>query len=717
MRRILIAIAFVSFSASAQDKLLTMEDALVKNRTALAPATLKQLQFVKGTGDYVYQDKIGGTDVWVRGNFKSREVVSFLTLQQINMRLRDAGLDTLTSLPPVQFNNDNWIISLKGNRYSFNSNDKNFRLLSDTTLRGNQVLEESEAGHSAYLKDHDLYVTKNGRSIRLTNDGSDDIVYASPVHQQEFGITKGTFWSNKGKHLAFYRMDQSMVPPYPIIDWSVRPAKAVNIKYPMAGDSSHHVTVGVFNVDTERTTWLQTGLPAEQYLTNIAWSPDDRFIYVAILNRGQDHMKLVQFDAATGKQVKILFEETHGKYVEPLHPVLFVKNDPSRFIWQSRRDGWNHLYLYDVNGKLIRQLTSGNYEVTDVKGFDAKGENLFFVSTIESPLSRNLSSINLKNGKLRRITSGDMMHNTTVSEYGDFVIDNFSSTTNPRTIDIIEVATGRKKNLFQADDPLKEFQKVSMRIFTLKAEDGSDLYSRIYLPAGFDSLRKYPVIVYWYGGPHAQMINNGWNGGSGDYWFRYMAQRGFVVFSLDTRGSAYRGVEFEQAIFRKAGQAQVKDLDKGVEYLRSLPFVDLERMGLVGWSYGGFLTTNYVLNRPGVFTAAVAGGPVMDWKYYEIMYTERYMDTPKENPEGYTASDLISQAGKLKDKLLIIHGLQDPVVVQQHSVLFVKEAVNKNVQVDYMIYPGHEHNVTGKDRAHLYQKITDHFMQYLYGGS
>lgn len=700
-------------SSFAQQKMLTIEDALVNNLTTLAPENLPQLQFVKGTNDYVYLKKINGADTWVRGNFKANSEAPYLTLAQFNQRLRSASIDTLAILPPIQFNNENWIVSLKGQRYAFNSGNNEYRKLADKDISSKQYLDESSAGYFAYVEKNNLYVTNGSDIKQVTSDGSEDIVYASAVHQQEFGIIKGTFWSNNGKILAFYRMDQSMVPGYPIIDWTQRPAKAVNIKYPMAGDKSHHVTVAVYNAETKSLVWVKTGEPAEQYLTNIAWSPDDKYVYISILNRGQDHMRLNQYDAATGDFVKTLFEEKDDKYVEPLVPVLFVKNKPDQFIWQSRKDCWNHLYLYNTNGNLIKQLTAGPWDVTEVKGFDAKGENLFYVSTQESPLSKNLYQLNLKSGKVKNITRGNNVHNTTISTSGDYVIDNYSTLQNPRTVQLIETKNGKTVTLLQATNPLAAYQLGQLNIFTIKANDGTDLYCRLYKPVNFDSSKQYAVIVYWYGGPNAQMILNSWNGGAGDYWFQYMAERGHLVFTVDTRGSSNRDRAFEQSIFRKAGTAQMEDMEAGVRYLNSLLYADKKRMGLFGWSYGGFMTTNFVLNHPGVFKASVAGGPVMDWKYYEIMYTERYMDTPQENPQGFEATNLIKQAGKLKDKLLLIHGLQDPVVVQQHSVLFVRAAIDNGVQVDYMIYPGHEHNVLGKDRAHLYQKITDYFTQNL----
>ena len=615
-------------------------------------------------------------------------------------------------MPAIQFNTSaDWVFTANGNKIALNPVTNQTKEIIKSTLTDKTAVEESSAGFVAYVDNNNLYVTSGMYGNKqVTKDGSANIVYAQSVHRDEFGISKGTFWSNNGKLLAYYRMDQSMVTDYPIIDWTKYPAVNQNIKYPMAGGKSHHVTVGVYNAVINSTTWIKTGLPEDQYLTNIAWSPDDKWLYIAILNREQNHMKLNQYNANTGEFAKTLFEEKDDKYVEPLVPVLFVKNKPDQFIWQSNRDGWNHLYLYNADGTLIKQLTKGSWEVLEVKGFDVKGEDLFYTSTEESPITKNLYQLSLKTGQTKRITGTTGVHTAQVSTDGSTIIDVFSTADNPRTIQVTEIKTPRSKQLLQAANPIADYAMGKLSIFTIKNNTGTDLYCRMFTPVNFDSTKKYPVIVYWYGGPHAQLILNAWNGGAGDYWFQYMAERGFVVFTLDTRGSDNRGKAFEQTIFRRAGEAQMEDLVSGVNYLSTLSFTDKNNMGLFGWSYGGFMTTDFVLNHPGVFKAAVAGGPVMDWKYYEIMYGERYMDTPQENPEGYDATNLIKQAGKLKDKLLLIHGLQDPVVVQQHSINFVKACVDAGVQVDYMIYPGHEHNVLGKDRAHLYQKVTDYFV-------
>lgn len=714
---LLLLISGFYLTTAAQNKLLSMEDAILKARTTLAPENLAQLQFFENSNDYVFLKKQNGTDFWMRGNYKlAGQEWPFLSLALLNSYMRDAGTDTFTTMPAIRFAAGGWVMNNKGNKISYDPVSKQVSILLSKEMMAKENAEESVAGYTAYLQDYNLYVQQKQQVRQVTTDGSKDVVYASSVHRDEFGISKGTFWSNDGTKLAFYRMDQSMVTDYPVINWNEKPAKVELIKYPMAGDKSHHVRVGVYSTASESTIWLKTGQPAEQYLTNIAWSPDDKYIFIAVVNREQNHMWMNQYDAATGDFIKTLFEETDEKYVEPLTPLLFVKNNPSRFIWQSNRDGWNHLYLYSTNDNPVKQLTKGNWEVLEVKGFDPKGENLFFVSTNLSPVSKTLSTVNLKNGQVTILTMLPGVHNTQVSTDGSFVLDVFSSATNARTVQLIDAKKLQKlkpKVLLQADNPLKDYATGELSVFTIKNNAGDSIYCRLFKPVNFSAEKKYPVIVYWYGGPHAQMILNSWNGGAGDYWFRYMAARGYVIFTIDTRGSDNRGKVFEQRIFRKLGDAQMDDMLAAVNYLAAQTYVDKNRMGLFGWSFGGFMTTDFMLNHPGIFKAAVAGGPVMDWKYYEVMYGERYMDTPQENPEGYEATNLIKQAGKLKGKLLLIHGLQDPVVVQQHSVNFVKACVEKAVQVDYMIYPGHEHNVLGKDRVHLYQKVTDYLIENL----
>lgn len=714
MKKLILLFIAITNIALAQTKLLTMEEAVVLQRSTLAPAKLKQLMWVANSDNYSYIDKKDGEDCLFVVSAASGKVLSSVLLSNLNRAMIESVQSSVKGFPAIKWINEN--------KFSYEFDKKIFSYdLKTTKVKVEQSVDIGEDGehrdiaektnYIAYTVKNNLFVFDGKEKLIVTNDKDENIVNGHVVHRDEFGIHKGTFWSPKGNLLAFYRMDQTMVTDYPIIDWTSRPAKNVNIKYPMAGDKSHEVTVGVYNVRTGKTVFLKTGEPKEQYLTNIAWSNDEQFVYIAILNREQNHLKLNKYNVATGMLEKALFEEKHEKYVQPKNPLVFSPNG-KQFIWQSERDGFNHLYLYNEDGTLVKQVTKGNWMVTNFAGFDKKGTKVFYTSTTESGITRNFYSAEIKSGKVTRLTKGDGTHTCMLSETGNYIIANFQSTTVPRTIYVNATSGKTSRLIYSAPNPLQEYKLGEMKLFTLKSESGDDLYCRLFKPVDFDSTKKYPTIVYLYNGPSIQMINNTWNGG-GDLWFQYMAQRGYVIFTMDGRGSANRGLAFEQATFRNLGVNEMKDQMVGVEYLKKQNYVDANRMGIFGWSYGGFMTTSIMTRYPDVFKVGVAGGPVIDWTYYEVMYTERYMDTPQENPEGYKTSRTIDYIDNLKGKLMLIHGTQDPTVVWQHSIQFLKACVDKKKQVDYFVYPGHEHNVLGKDREHLYQKVTDYFMQNL----
>jgi dipeptidyl-peptidase-4 len=566
-------------------------------------------------------------------------------------------------------------------------------------------IEFATNNSAAYTIDNNLFIAINNRAIQVTNDSDINIVNGQAVHRNEFGIIKGTFWSPTGSYLAFYRMDQTMVTDYPIVDLTVHPAVVTPIKYPMAGMTSHEVTIGVYDLKNGTTVWLKTGIPKDHYLTGVTWNPDEKSIYVGILNRDQNHLELKSYDIKTGDEVRTLFEENNDKYLEPEHGPIFVNNHSDEFIWFSERDGWNHLYLYKADGSLIKKLTDGEWEVTGFDGFDEDGENIFFTCTKESPVQRQYYSVNLKSGKLERITLAEGTHTVARNNDGKYFIDSYSNLTIPYNCSIINKNGKILKELVSSPNPLADYRIGKTRIFTLKDDAGYDLYCRMITPAGFDSTKSYPVIVYVYGGPHDQLVEDNWLGG-GNLWFNYMTEKGYLLFTLDNRGSANRGLKFEQETFRHLGTKELEDQVLGVKFLKSLPYVDSTRMGVYGWSYGGFMTTSLMTRTPDLFKVGVAGGSVIDWSYYEVMYTERYMDTPQTNPDGYKESNLLNYVSSLKGKLLMIHGTSDPVVVWQQDLMFVKKAADLNIPLDYFPYPGQEHNVYDKYKLHLYSKIT-----------
>ena len=568
---------------------------------------------------------------------------------------------------------------------------------------------------TAYVEDHQLFVV-DAQDVKhqLSTDGSREIVYGQSVHRNEFGIEKGTFWSPDGMKLAFYRMDQSMVADYPQVDIFPREATYEPDKYPMAGMTSHKVTVGVYDLNTDKTIYLQAGDPTDRYFTNISWSPDAKTVYMFELNRRQNDCRLVSYDAATGEKRAELYRETSDKYVEPLHPIQFLPWDASKFIMQSQKDGYNHLYLFDTNGEEIKQITSGPWVVMEVLGFNQKQKAIVFKANKEHPLHHRLYSVNMK-GEIKQLETVDGFHIGVLSPLGNLLIDRFSTPTRPRVIDVVDInqKTPRHTNLLDAEDPWTGYQQPIFECGSIKAADGAtDLYYRMVKPADFNPEKKYPTVIYVYGGPHANNVQASWHWASRS-WETYMAQKGYIIFTLDNRGSQYRGRDFEQATFHQLGQIEMQDQMKGVDYLRTLPYVDMNRLGVHGWSFGGFMTISLMTNYPDVFKVGVAGGPVIDWKWYEVMYGERYMGTPQDNPEGYALTSLISKAQNLKGKLQIITGYNDNTVVPQHCLSFLDACVKSGTQPDFFAYPGEEHNMRGHASVHLHERITQYFEDYL----
>ncbi|MFA5970800.1 MAG: DPP IV N-terminal domain-containing protein [Lentimicrobiaceae bacterium] len=689
----------------AQQKQLAIEDLM--NRK-LYPSSLSNLQW-RNNNLFTWN----ANNCIVQGDVKTGTNDSILTLDELNLVVEKNQQKKLKSIPAFKWENENTF------RYTNDAKVFRFKMLTkDLTLvnsyepEGENAEFEPNSGRIAFTKDNNLFVSENGKTTAVTNDSDKGIVNGQTVHRNEFGIDGGIFWSPIGNLLAFYRMDESMVTQYPLVDIDTRIATVDYIRYPMAGMASHHVTVGVFDPVNQQVIFLKTGEPAEQYLTNITWSPDEKYIFIAVLNRDQNHMWLNKYDAITGDFVKTLFEETDNEYVEPLHGLYFLKTNPSQFIWQSRRDGFNHLYLYNSEGNLIKQITKGPWEVTDYQGFDLKETKIFYNSTQESPLERHLYSVELKTGKTVKYTSTKGTHTTLASPDGKYMLDRMSSLNVGSQTSLLNSKGQITRTLTEDINPLKDYKLGITSFVTLKADDGSDLYGRLILPVGFDPSKKYPTLVYVYGGPHSQLVTDTWLGGA-TLFLTYLATKGYVVWTLDNRGTSYRGADFEQIIHRHLGDVESKDQMVGVNYLKSLPYVDSTRIGIDGWSYGGFMTLTLKLRNPGVFKVATCGGPVIDWKLYEIMYGERYMDTPEQNPEGYKKACLLNYVDQLDGKVLVIHDAQDKTVVWQNSLQFIQTCIKKGKQIDYFVYPNHEHNVSGKDRLHLYRKLAEYYDQNL----
>jgi dipeptidyl-peptidase-4 len=566
----------------------------------------------------------------------------------------------------------------------------------------------------AFLKDNNLFVaTADGTEHQLSSDGSREIVYGQSVHRDEFGIYKGTFWSPDGQQLAFYRMDQSMVADYPQVNTFEREATLAPDKYPMAGMTSHKVTIGIFSLQTGQTTYLDLGDPTDRYFTNIAWAPDGKTLYLYELNRDQNHTTLDAYDTATGRKLKTLREESSDKYVEPLHPITFLPWDDSKFIYWSWKDGYKHLYLMDIEGKELGQLTSGKWVVKELVGFCSATKSAIIITKEAGDLQRNIYSLNIKTKKRTLLDNGRGCHSAQLSADGRYLIDTWQEPNVPRACAVTDTKTGKQSLRRTASDPWEGWYQPIFEQGTILAADGeTTLYWRMVKPMDFDPSKKYPTVVYVYGGPHAHNVEASWHWGSRS-WETYMAQKGYILFILDNRGSEDRGRDFEQVTFRHLGQEEMKDQIQGVEFLKTLPYVDATRLGVHGWSYGGFMTTSLMTTYPDVFKVGVAGGPVIDWKWYEVMYGERYMDTPQQNPEGYEQTSCIGKAKNLKGKLQIIIGMNDPTCVPQHSLQFLNACAEAGTQPDFFVYPGEGHNMAGHKSVHLHERITQYFEDYL----
>ncbi len=693
----------------AQNQKFTIAESVNGLRGNLAVKNIAQFSWSDDSKSF-YQ---GVKNAYLVTDVQSLKQDTLISLYELNKNLSPEN--QLKTFPRITFiNKDKGYFTQKSKYFWVEKSGKEWKLKDWISLdeKAENIEMFSNNAGFVYTINNNLFVNKSGKIIPVTADQNEDIVNGQAVHQREFGITKGTFISPDNSKIAFYRMDQTMVTSYPIIDWSVTPAANKNIKYPMAGTASHHVTLGIFDIKSNKKIFLNIEGDPEQYLTAITWSPDSRSIFVGVLNRDQNHLQMNQYNASNGTLMKTIFEEKSDIYVEPQHELTFFPNSNTDFIWQSQRTGYNHLFHYNLEKGMVSQLTKGDWLVTDLLGFNEKKKEIFYVSTQETPLEKHLYKINWSNFKTERLDSEPGIHTGILSKDGSQLYDSYSNATSPRVVNLINTITDKSKNILTSENTLTKYQRPEVKNVTLKADDGTPLYGKIILPTDFDANKKYPVIVYLYNGPHLQLVTNSFPA-SGNLWYEFMAQKGYVIFTMDGRGSSNRGLKFEQAIFRSAGETEMKDQIKGVEYLKSLPYVDAQKMGIHGWSYGGFMTTSFMLKHPEIFKVGVAGGPVIDWNMYEIMYTERYMDSPKTNPEGYKKANLLDKVQNLKGNLLMIHGAQDNVVVWQHSMKFLKAAVDHGVQLDYFVYPGHEHNVMGKDRVHLMQKVTDYFDEYL----
>ncbi len=686
-----------------EKKELQLETAVLQQYQALRPKNLSFFQWLPETDCYSYLD---GYTTLMKASVRDSKAKKIITIQELNKKL-DASLYWFSGFQWKDVN-EFWVTDGK-NYYTYNIvEEKGGKILSIPETAENAVFDPNKE-QVAYTMQNNLFITtKNQENIIVTDFKDKNIVSGQAIARSEFGITDGIFWSPKGNKLAFYQKDESEVHDYPILDINTTPGTVRFIKYPMAGEKSEKPRVGIFDLKSKKTIYISPRGASDDYLTNLSWTPDEKFVLIAEVNRDQNKYTLDVYEAVTGKYIKTLFEEANDKWVEPEHAAFFPNEKSNNFVWMSEKDGFMNLYYIDFSDGTIKQLTKNKFVATNIiKAIDGK---IYYSATGETPTESHLYAVDLR-GNNKKITRIPGTHHVSISDDGKYIHDNFTSYDVPGKSLLLSNTGKVKKHLLEADNPLKDYQIGKADIKVLKAKDGSDLYTRLIRPSNFDPNKKYPVLIYVYGGPHAQMITNSWLAGA-SLWMYWMAEQGYLVFTLDNRGSANRGFAWESQIHRQCGTVEIEDQMTGVEYLKSLPYVDKERLAVHGWSYGGFMTSSLMLRQPDVFNVGVAGGPVTDWKFYEVMYGERYMDKPEENLKGYEKASLITHAHKLKGKLLLIHGTADDVVVMQHNLTLIKRFIEvKKQNVDFFVYPMHKHNVHGMDRVHLIQKVTNYIMK------
>ncbi len=688
----------------AQQRVLSLEDAVLAYRKGLTPKRLPGFVWPENATSYVTMNAARDTLTVhpLRTNFATVELRP------------DDVLPGLDRFPLLHWVSGSVFWFTQGDSLlEFNLESRRLaKVLEYPSEKAQNLTYHFRSKRLAYTIDHNLYLAdKDHRQIPIAHSDNPDIVTGQAIARFEFGIQKGIFWSPRGRYLAFYRKDESNVPDYPLVDISTTPAHVKMIKYPMNGGGSEIPAVGIYFPDRDKVVFLKTKKD-DHYITNLAWDQSGQYVYIAEVNRDQNHMWLNQYDPYTGELIKTLFEETNPKWVEPEHPAFTTHFLPQRLIWLSERDGFMNLYAYEFPTNKLRQITHNKWVAKEIVGYSRVLGMVIFTGTGDNALNTHAFAVNVKTGKQIQLTKGDGVHRVKlVGTNDEFLIDEYTSRTVPYRLSYLNLRTNEWHTIYTAPNPLAGVKIGDIDVFTIKSYDGTDLYARLIKASDFDPHKRYPVLVYVYNGPHVQLITNRWRTGA-PLWMHWLAEQDYLVFTIDGHGSDNRGFDFESEIFRRLGFHEMQDQLIGVDWLKRQPFVDTTRLAVHGWSYGGFMTTSLMLRHPGVFTTGVAGGPVIDWKWYEVMYGERYMDTPQTNPEGFKENSLLNYVTNLKGHLLTIHGTVDDVVVPQHNYAFIKKCVDEGVQTDFYPYPMHPHNVRGKDRVHLMTKVLNYIMEH-----
>ncbi len=713
-QKITILLLFIISNLFAQQK-ITVEEIY---SGAFRAKGMDELQTMKNTNQYTVlnYDKTTKSQQIDLYNYATLKKVSTLIDTKSAISLSD-GIDSYsfdkTETKILIANNSKQIF-----RHSFTAD---YYLYDITTKKTTKILGQvqeptfSPNGKKiAFAQSNNLFVydIESNSKVQLTIDGKKNSIIngiTDWVYEEEFAYVRAFDWSADSKKLAFIRFDESQVPEFSMNVFKKNLYPTVeSFKYPKAGEKNATVSLYICEVATKEKKEIDLSQYSDFYISRMEWTNDANYLSIQILNRHQDNLDFVFVDGNSGN-TKVVLNEKDKAYVDVTDDLTFLKDNS--FIWTSEKDGFNHIYLYDNAGKLINQVTKGNWEVTKYYGLDEKTKTIFYQSVENGSINRDVYSISLDGKNKKRLSSNEGTNSATFSPNFQFYINSFSSSTIPTTYTLNSSKDGKQVqeivNNNELSDKLKNYNLPTKEFFVLKTDKGNELNAWIIKPKDFDANKKYPVFMYQYSGPGSQQVNNDWNG-SDDYWFMSLTQMGYIVACVDGRGTGFKGNNFKKCTQLQLGKYEVEDQIDAAKIIGNYPFVDKTRIGIFGWSYGGFMSSNCLFKGNDVFKMAIAVAPVTNWRFYDTIYTERYMQTPQENAAGYDDNSPINHVDKLKGNLLLIHGSADDNVHVQNSMQMIEALVQANKQFDWAVYPDKNHGIYGgKTRIQLYNKMTN----------
>ena len=610
-------------------------------------------------------------------------------------------------------------------RHSFTANyfvyDIVAKKLQKFTDKAIQEPTFSPDGNSvAYAFENNLYLTNliSGVTTQMTKDGKKNAIIngiTDWVYEEEFSFVKAFDWNADGTKIAFIRFDETNVPEFSMDMYNEGLYPTQNVfKYPKAGEKNAEVSLHIFDIKTNNVSTINLGNYTDFYIPRIKWTNDAAVLSAQVINRHQNNLDLHFVNANTGK-TKVVLNEKDAAYVEVTDNLTFLKDNS--FIWTSEKDGFNHIYHYDQNGKLKKQITKGNWEVTAYYGFDEKNKTIYYQSVENGSINRDVYAINIDGKGKIRLSSKTGTNAATFSPNFQYFINTFSSATAAPYYSLNDSKTGKEIKKIQSNEGVEEklakYGVSPKEFFVLTTEKGHGLNSWMIKPKDFSASKKYPVLMFQYSGPGSQQVANTWNG-TNDYWYFMLAQKGYIVVCVDGRGTGFRGAGFKKCTYKELGKYEVEDQIDAAKVIGKYSYVDASRIGIWGWSYGGFMASNCIFQGADVFKTAIAVAPVTSWRYYDSIYTERYMQTPQENASGYDNNSPINHVNKLKGNFLLVHGTADDNVHVQNTMKMIEALVQANKQFDWAIYPDKNHGIYGgKTRLQLYTKMTNFIIEKL----